>query len=415
VCSSDLQDQLSSHLDGFHADIGEFKKELQAWLVFLDERYSRLTTRIGGIEIPLSPWLVVGIGVVLLVILFFLLNFVGVRVWERWLGKETQPGRLSARKAVKRMSLFFVLVAIPVLAVNLLSVTETVSLVVNKTAFVLVIAVCLYLLGKLVLHFLYRFTSRHGQAVGLAGPLVALVRIALVVTGGLIVLDTMGISITPLLTTLGIGSVAVALALQDTLSNFFAGLYITADKPVRVGDYVKLEDLAEGYVMSISWRSTRILTLKNNVIVVPNQKLAQSVIQNYSLPEKRMALLVPVSVSYESDPQHVERVLREEAVEAAKTVPGLLAEPAPFVRFIPGFGESSLDFTVICQVREFSDQYVVQHELRKRIFTRFKKEGIQIPFPHRTIYVKSEKKGEARAAGDDAIPRAAEESGGKEK
>jgi len=127
------------------------------------------------------------------------------------------------------------------------------------------------------------------------------------------------------------------------------------------------------------------------MVIIPNSKLSQSIVTNYYLPEKRMSLLIPVGVSYSSDPEMVEMVLVEEAKNAVGKIPGLLGDPEPFVRFIPGFGESSLDFTLICQVREFVDQYFAQHELRKRIFKRFKEEGIEIPFPHRTVYLREEK------------------------
>jgi len=107
-----------------------------------------------------------------------------------------------------------------------------------------------------------------------------------------------------------------------------------------------------------------------------------------------MSLLIPIGVSYSSDPEKVEKILVEEVKKAVGEVAGLLGEPEPFVRFIPGFGDSSLDFTLICQVREFVDQYLVQHELRKRIFRRFQEEGIEIPFPHRTVYLRKEKERE---------------------
>lgn len=136
--------------------------------------------------------------------------------------------------------------------------------------------------------------------------------------------------------------------------------------------------------------NTWVRLLPNKLVVIPNSKLAQSIITNYDLPEKRMAVLIPISVSYGSEPNHVEKILVEETVKAAKEVPGLLGNPPPFVRFIPEFGDSSLDFTLICQVKEFVDQYLVQHELRKRIFNRFKQEGIEIPFPIRTVYIKQQ-------------------------
>jgi small-conductance mechanosensitive channel len=218
----------------------------------------------------------------------------------------------------------------------------------------------------------------------------AIIKGIILAVGILILLDTVGVSITPLLTALGIGGLAVALALQDTLGNLFAGLHILMEKSIRVGDFVRLETGQEGYVVDIGWRTTRVRLLPNNLVVIPNSKLAQSVITNYDLPEKRMAVLIPISVSYDSDPERVERILVEEAKAAAKEVPGLLGEPEPFVRFIPGFGDSSLDFTLICQVKEFVDQYLAQHELRKRIFTRFKQEGIEIPFPIRTVYLRGD-------------------------
>jgi small-conductance mechanosensitive channel len=201
----------------------------------------------------------------------------------------------------------------------------------------------------------------------------------------------LGISITPLITALGVGGLAVALALQDTLANLFAGIHILVEKSIRVGDFIRLETGQEGYVQDITWRTTRVRMLPNNIVVIPNSKLSQSVVTNYYLPEKRMSVLIPVGVSYQSDPDQVERILVEEAAKAVGEVPGLLGDPAPFVRFIPGFGESSLDFTLVCQVAEFTDQYPAQHELRKRIFRRFRHEGIEIPFPQRVVHVREER------------------------
>lgn len=214
---------------------------------------------------------------------------------------------------------------------------------------------------------------------------------AILTIGFLIILNILGISITPLITALGVGGLAVALALQDTLANLFAGIHILMEKSVRVGDFVKLESGQEGYVEDITWRTTRIRMLPNNMVVIPNSKLSQSILTNYYLPEKRMSLLIPIGVSYSADPAKVEKILVEEAKKGAGEIPGLLGDPEPFVRFIPGFGDSSLDFTLICQVKEFVDQYLAQHELRKRIFRRFKEEGIEIPFPHRTVYLREEK------------------------
>jgi len=241
--------------------------------------------------------------------------------------------------------------------------------------------------GRIFTHYLQK-ANLPFKSTGLA---YGIMTAAIYIIGFLIILTLLGISIPPLITALGVGGLAVALALQDTLANLFAGIHILVEKSVRVGDFIKLETGQEGYVQDITWRTTRVRMLPNNMVIIPNNKLSQSIVTNYYLPEQRMSLLIPISVSYASDPEHVERVLLEEAQRGAGDIPGLLGDPAPFVRFIPGYGESSLDFTLICQVKEFVDQYLAQHELRKRIFKRFKQEGIEIPFPHRTVYLREEK------------------------
>jgi small-conductance mechanosensitive channel len=224
--------------------------------------------------------------------------------------------------------------------------------------------------------------ERRALAGGVTGLAQTTVRLLILVVGGLVLLSSLGIAITPILTALGVGGLAVALALQDTLTNLFAGMHLLADKPIRVGDYVKISaENAEGYVIDVGWRSTRLRMLPNNVVIVPNAKVAQSVITNYDMPEPRMSLSLKISVSYATDVDRLETVLLEEVSAAVGEVPGLLGDPPPSVRFIPGFGDYSLDFTLNCHVASFVDQFGVQHELRKRILRRFRAENIEIPFP----------------------------------
>src|SRR3989441_1807886 len=248
----------------------------------------------------------------------------------------------------------------------------------------------------LILSVTFTLASVVATLIGLAserralgGPVTGLAqtasRVTVLVVGVLVLLSVLGIHVTPILTALGVGGLAVALALQDSLANLFAGMHLLADKPIRVGDYVKIADTTEVYVVDIGWRSTRIRMLQNTVVVVPNKKVAESIITNYDLPEPRLSLAIRVSVGYKSDPDHVERTLVDEATKGLGQIPGLLAHPAPFVRLIPGFGESSLDFTLNVEVASFVDQYVVQHELRKRILRRLRAEGIEIPYPVRTV------------------------------
>ncbi len=256
----------------------------------------------------------------------------------------------------------------------------------SKLILAFVLLVIFYFPAKILILFLRRITQTNPSMERVTQPASFVIRAIFALLATIIFLENLGISLTAVWTTLGVGSVAVALALQDTLSNFFSGLYLLADQPVSVGDYIKLDSNQEGYVLRIGWRSTTLRTLGNNLVVIPNSTLAKAVITNFSMPEDRMALNIPVSVSYGNDPQHVERVLLEIARQAAReNLEGLLTSPDPNVRFIPGFGDSSLDFTLGVQVRKFVDQYLVQSELRKRILERFQKEGIEMPFPTRTL------------------------------
>jgi small-conductance mechanosensitive channel len=234
-----------------------------------------------------------------------------------------------------------------------------------------------------------------GGAVTGLGQSVA--RGVVFITGLLVLLSALGIQIAPILTALGVGGLAVALALQDTLSNLFAGVHLLADKPIRVGDYVKVADNVEGHVVDIGWRSTRVRMLQNVVVTIPNKRVAESTITNYDMPESRLAVPIRIAVDYGADAELVERILLEESTRALDEVPGLLGEPAPSARLIPGFGEYSLDFTLAVHVKSFTDQFVVQHELRKRVLTRLAAEGVRIPVQVRGV--------ELRAAGGDGPGR----------
>lgn len=216
------------------------------------------------------------------------------------------------------------------------------------------------------------------------------IKIGVIIVGMLVILSTWGISIAPILTAFGIGGLAVALALQDTLTNLFAGFNVSMARQIRVGDYIKLDTGQEGYVTDMNWRTTSIRDSSNNLIIIPNAKLAQSIITNYHMPEKPVMVRVPVSVSYSSDPERVERVLLEIGQQALAEMPQLDPSFAPVVRFT-NLGEFSLEFLLIVRVKTFDDQFVVQHELRKRILKRFREEGIEIPFPVRTVYLKDER------------------------
>ncbi|MFC1480363.1 mechanosensitive ion channel family protein [Candidatus Omnitrophota bacterium] len=228
------------------------------------------------------------------------------------------------------------------------------------------------------------YTKRIAALRGSRGVLHVVVRAIVIGLGILILLDNFGVSITPILASLGIGSLAVALALQPTLENFFSGIQIVIDKPVKVGQFIRLESGEEGYVEKIGWRSTWIRMLPNNVVVLPNKLLVNSRVLNYYYPETEMAVLVQVGVHYDSDLEHVERVTIEVGEDVLKTVQGGVGEFKPFIRYHT-FNDFSIDFTVILRVKEFVDGYLIKHEFIKRLHKRYNAEGIVIPFPISTL------------------------------
>lgn len=242
-------------------------------------------------------------------------------------------------------------------------------------------------LDKVFIEGLSRYSKKVHFIATSAGALKSLIRIVILGLVVLIILDRLNITITPFLASMGIGGLVIALALQDTLANFFAGLHIFGTRPISVGNYVKLESGEQGYVSQIGWRNTRIRMLPNNTIIIPNSRVVNSQIINYYRPQKEMAALVQVGVSYDSDLDHVERVAVQVAREVLRETPGGVKEFEPFIRYHT-FDDFSINFTVILRVHEYVDKYLVTHEFVKRLHKRFKQEGIEIPFPIRTLQFK---------------------------
>jgi small-conductance mechanosensitive channel len=271
---------------------------------------------------------------------------------------------------------------------------------------------CAVVLARIAVAGVSEYAARNPSVSPALGVARVTVRVVFGVLALLMALQTLGVPVTPLLTTLGIGSLAVALALQDTLANFFAGLYLLADRPVRAGDYIKIQDNTggqEGYVDAIGWRSSRLRTLRNNIVIVPNQKLSQAVLTNYHLPLPQMAMGVPIAVSYDADPEAVEAALLDELQHAAGEIPEI-AEGRPSVS-LTQLGDSAMVFDCGVTVRNFESQGRAAHQLRKRLLARLRQEGIEIPYPQRVIHqaaprerrreVRSGEGDSARAGNDD--------------
>jgi small-conductance mechanosensitive channel len=194
-----------------------------------------------------------------------------------------------------------------------------------------------------------------------------------------------GFPVAPILAAIGGSSVGLAFAFRETLSNLFSGILLTASNRIKPGDYVRLASGEEGYVVDIEWHTTSIRQLANNLIVVPNAIMTGAVMVNYDRPEAELSILVDVGVSYDSDLDHVERVTCDVADDVMQEVTGGVASAPSFIRYNL-FGDFAINFTVIMRGKTFVDQYLIKHEFVKRLHERYRKEGIVIPFPIRTLH-----------------------------
>ncbi|MEU1055294.1 mechanosensitive ion channel family protein [Streptomyces sp. NPDC005876] len=311
-----------------------------------------------------------------------------LRMLLRWLGEHAGRTRWSGDDvivdALRSVVPWGAVLGGTAGAAAALPLTRTVQHNVNQVLTVLFIAVVTVSAARVIAGLVRTVTTSRSGVAGSATIFVNITRVLVLAIGFLVVLQTLGISIAPMLTALGVGGLAVALALQDTLANLFAGIHILASKTVQPGDYIRLSSGEEGYVEDINWRQTTVSDLSNNLIVIPNGQLAKTNMTNFMRPEQRLTITVQVGVAYDSDLELVERVTSEVVTEVMTEITGAVPEHEPAVRFHT-FGDSRIGFMVILGVGEFSDQYRIKHEFIKRLHRRYRDEGIRIPAPARTV------------------------------
>lgn len=224
-----------------------------------------------------------------------------------------------------------------------------------------------------------RLVAAYGHRPGSSAPVSALTqniaRTVIIVLGLLVVAREFGFEITPYLAALGVGGLAVALALQDPLSNLFGGIFVSISGHMYIGDYVRVDPGVEGYIVDFDWRTTRIRMLSNNIVTVPNAKLAQAIVVNFSRPTTEVAIGVEVQVDYANDLAKVERVALDVARNVMQTVPGSVSDADASVKF-QAFGPLGVTLAVGMKGRTFPDQFTVRHEFMKQLHARFAQEGI---------------------------------------
>ncbi|MDD4127718.1 MAG: mechanosensitive ion channel family protein [Methanomicrobium sp.] len=202
----------------------------------------------------------------------------------------------------------------------------------------------------------------------------------------LLILSYLEIDITPLLAAGGVLGIALALAAQDLISNFFGGALIVIDKPFKIGDRI-LIDGNLGDVVSVGPRSTRLQTLDYQLLTIPNSKIANTIITNYAMPDIKLKVKIPVSVAYGSDVKRVKEILYEISESAIKNSDYILSDPCPTVYFLE-FGASSLDFMMVLWAKKFNMSWEIKDYINFEIEKRFAEEGIEIPFPQMDVHMR---------------------------
>ena len=273
---------------------------------------------------------------------------------------------------------------------NIGFLTKDILTQISKLFIVLLIASITHALSKLVVGLFNIWSKGQGRGFPSTSMFTNIVRITIYLIGLLVILDRMQISIAPMLTALGVGGLAVSLALKDTLSDVFAGLHILLSKKVQPGDFIHIDSGEMGYVKNITRRNTTILERTNNIIHIPNGKLSSAIIKNYDSNDPSFSVKIPFGVSYECDLSHVEKIVLEVIAKIQNSLEETNKNYNPIVRVVC-FGASSVDMVAYFRGNKYGDHNVIIHQFIKHLHQRFRQENIEIPYPIRTIINRLEK------------------------
>ncbi len=330
-----------------------------------------------------------------------------VRFIQHKLEERTRKSALAPQlvDSIARPLLLFVITDGLLLALGTLSVMQRWVDVLGQIAIVVVIALVTYalanILGSLLTWYMRTLRARRKARFdeGLIRFIRRILTIIVLAIGVLVILDYLNIEISPIIAGLGIGGLAVALALQPTLGNFFASTQIISDRVVRVGDYIELEDPSiRGYVTDVGWRSTRIRTPFNNLIIIPNSRLADSIITNYFGPTMEMGVQIDCGVSYNADLTKVEEISLEVAREVIQELEEADSTFEPWFAY-EEFGDSNINFWIWVRAKDRISSFKVKSEIIKRLKARLDKEGITINYPARLLTFENDEIPESFARG----------------
>ncbi len=261
--------------------------------------------------------------------------------------------------------------------VNNLPIDDSLGKYISRLLTVMLILSATILVSRIAVAYISYDADKDKREFQGTSIITNITRIIVFCIGVVAVLHTIGVSITPMLTALGVGGLAVALALQDTLSNLFAGIFLIASHKLRIGDYIKLQSNEEGFVEDISWRTTTIREIGDTIVVVPNSKLSTAIFKNYYLPDKEMGFGVQLFVGYNNDMDLVEKICVEKAILIIERLPNCVKTQVPSVRYT-SFTDAGLQFSVGFRITEANDKGIVKHEFIKEVMKAFRENGIEI-------------------------------------
>ena len=331
------------------------------------------------------PAIIVFIGIVLGMIFK---QVVHTRLKKAALTSEWEGDDIILHAVESQIVLWFFWAALS-LALRDVEIAEPFGLYISNFLIIILMASITHAAAKLIVGLLNLWSKKQGGGFPSTTMFTNFVWITVYSIGLLVILDALDISIAPMLTALGIGGLAVSLALKDTLTDVFAGLHILLSKKVQPGDFVSLDSGEMGYIQNITWRNTKMLERTNNIIHIPNTKLSKAIIKNYDSGDPSFSVKIPVGVGYDSDLDVVERVVMEVANDLHQNMDEMNKQSTPSFKF-RGFGQSSIDFMVYFRGNKYGDQNPIIHAFVKKLHKRFNEEGIEIPFPMRTVIQRSE-------------------------
>ncbi|PSF36194.1 mechanosensitive ion channel protein MscS [Aphanothece hegewaldii CCALA 016] len=285
---------------------------------------------------------------------------------------------------LEKISIFWFLLGGISLSLRLLPFQINIILVAQKLLLATFLGSFTVLVAEVSVTILRVYTTKDDGISPLTTLFDFLLKVIVFSIGFLLILQSVGVSITPFLTAFGVGGVSIGLALQNTLSNLMSGINIITSKKVRPGDYIQLKSGENGYVIDVELKYTIIQEITDNLMVIPNSKIITSSFRNYSLPDKSIIIPIELAVSYDSDLEKVEKVTLQVAQE---TIQAFKNDDKPFIRY-QQFDYFSIKLTVYLKIKEeeFFEHIKLKHDFLKKLHQQYKKQNINIPFPLKLAY-----------------------------